>query len=155
MRRRISLLIALSAISTSTWAGPSQHAGQAPSVDEIRHALAARSGVPEGELEALLSRCDASQRSMEFCAYRDFIASDLKFKREMNQKQQQFPACAAKIAAQVATWEARREKGCAAGAAAEYGDGSLKNTAIAICAINETNSMMRRLTAVHNCSKHK
>jgi len=92
--------------------------------------LSQRSKLPEAELKQILSNCDINQTNTNLCAYRDQIVVELTFKHAIDE------------------WEKARDTDCAKSAERDYGGGSMKPTAQAICVIAETKKMIQRIRRV-------
>ncbi|QVN12462.1 hypothetical protein JYG37_04520 [Burkholderia sp. LAS2] len=82
----------------------SAHAFAGPTAaDEI----AARSGLPASEVNALLSDCDSSQTSMNFCAWRDQIVAERELQRIVDKQVSEQPRRKAALDAQMASGRKR------------------------------------------------
>jgi uncharacterized protein YecT (DUF1311 family) len=89
---------------------------------------------------------------MYFCAYRDLVATDLDLKHAVIAKEERLPACKAAIEAMGSRWEADRDHACEKSALTEWGEGSMKPTAQTLCAVAETNRMVKRVQGMKDCS---
>jgi uncharacterized protein YecT (DUF1311 family) len=145
------LCIAAALVAPSVAAAPVK----APNDHEIMGELSRRSGLPESNLESLLADCNASQQSIYFCAYRDFVAADMVFKRALAAKEQALPDCKSAIDNRAAQWEKSRDHRCEQDAIKEFGDGSMRPTAQALCATAETKRMTNRLGKISRCDGHQ
>ncbi|WP_052135311.1 lysozyme inhibitor LprI family protein [Collimonas arenae] len=118
-----NLFLALIAASSLVSAAPRYVPAEGDVLVELSH----RSNLPEADLKQSLANCDANQTNTNLCAYRDQVAADLTLKHA------------------VAEWEKARDAGCAKSAEREYGGGSLKPTAQAMCVTAETKKMIQRV----------
>jgi uncharacterized protein YecT (DUF1311 family) len=125
-----------------------------PAQEEVLKELSKRSGLPESDLQAILSDCQADQQSMYFCAYRDLVAADIELKHAVIEKEKAFPSCKSSIDAKIAKWERARDLGCEKSANKQYGEGSLKPTAEAMCSTFETEKMTKRIQNMQRCDPH-
>jgi hypothetical protein len=141
----ITLLAPVSAVAQAS----------APGARDVVSELSRRSGLPESDLETLLADCNANQRSIYFCAYRDLVAADMTFKRALAAKEQSLPACKSAIDGKAARWERLRDNRCEQGATKEFGDGSMKPTAQALCAAAETHRMTKRVKKISGCGERQ
>lgn len=122
----------------------SAHAFAGPTAaDEI----AARSGLPASEVNALLSDCDSSQTSMNFCAWRDQIVAERELQRIVDKQVSEQPRRKAELDAQMAKWKKARDTSCEKSARHAWGDGSMRPAAQAICATAAPKEMVKRLSA--------
>ena len=125
-----------------------------PAVQEravVLDELSQRSGLPVAEVGNLLADCHANQQSMYFCAWRDQIAADRIFWRTLAEKLQKMPQCKTSMEAKIASWAKTRDRSCEKSAMQEWGEGSMKPTAQAICVTAETVRMTKRLGDVNVC----
>ena len=113
--------------------------------------LSRRSSLPEKDLRAILADCNVNQQSLYFCAFRDFVAADLAFRRLVSVKQHRLPSCRAAIGEEAANAERLRDSSCEKSATADWGDGSMKPTAAALCAASETRKMTARFRQRKSC----
>ena len=109
--------------------------------------------MPEKDLRTILADCDLNQQATYFCAFRDFVVADLEFRRVVSSKQRQLPACKAGIGEEAANLERSRDSSCEKSAADEWGDGSMKPTAEAMCATAETRRMIARVRRIKACDR--
>lgn len=109
--------------------------------------IAKRSGLPLDEVSALLSDCDASQTSMNFCAWRDLIVAEQELQRVVAEKHAASPACKYVSEADIARWKKTRDRACQKSAQKEWGSGSMEPTAHAVCATAETTRMTAEIRA--------
>ncbi|MEM5435510.1 lysozyme inhibitor LprI family protein [Paraburkholderia diazotrophica] len=114
-------------------------------VDEI----ATRSGLPASEITALLVNCDASQTSMNFCAWRDQLVAEQNLHLAVSSKETQFPACRNRLETQIAGWARQRDRACQRGTQQEWGNGSMHQAAQAICVTKETERITGKVKAFH------
>ena len=122
-----------------------------PAPGEVVMELSKRSGLPESDLKGLLSNCNANQKSMYFCANRDFVAVDLMLKHAVIKKEKAYPSCKSSLDAKISKWERKRGHGCKKSTKDYYGEDSLKPTAEAICVTDETKKMTKRIEAMRGC----
>jgi len=114
--------------------------------------LSQKSGLPEADLNDLLADCHANQQSMYFCAWRDQIAADKKLRRALTEKKQKIPACKNFLESKIAAWIRFRDQSCDKSTRKEWGEGSMRPTARAICVTKETARMTKRLERIHTCT---
>ncbi|WP_431819684.1 lysozyme inhibitor LprI family protein [Burkholderia sp. F1] len=109
--------------------------------------ISARSGLPASEVNALLANCDSNQASMNFCAWRDQIVAERELRQVVDQQITEHPKRKAALEAKVAKWKKARDASCEKSARKEWGDGSMRPAAQAICATASTKIMTKKLTA--------
>ncbi|KKL37355.1 hypothetical protein WR30_04140 [Burkholderia contaminans FFH2055] len=117
-------------------------ADQAPA-DEI----SARSGLPASEVTAMLNNCDSGQTSMNFCAWRDQIVAERELQHVVDKQIAEHPEHRAALEAKVAKWKSARDASCEKSSRNEWGEGSMRPAAQAICATAATKRMTKRLLA--------
>ncbi|WGS42929.1 lysozyme inhibitor LprI family protein [Burkholderia sp. JSH-S8] len=122
-------------------ASASAFAEQTPA-DEI----SARSGLPASEVNALLADCDSNQTSMNFCAWRDQLVAERELQQVVDRQISEHPERKAALEAKVAKWKKARDASCEKSARKEWGDGSMRPAAQAICATAATKKMAKRLS---------
>ena len=113
--------------------------------------LSQRSGLSGSELAKILSDCNGTQQSLYFCAWRDQIGSTLALQRVLSDKHLKFPACKAFMNSRIESWTSSRDRFCARSAKKEFGEGSMKPTAQAMCVTAETIKMTTRLERLNGC----
>ncbi|KVT77573.1 hypothetical protein WK56_00695 [Burkholderia ubonensis] len=113
------------------------------SADEI----SARSGLPASEVSALLADCDSNQTSMNFCAWRDQIVAERELQQVVDQQVSEHPERKAALEAKIAKWKKARDASCEKSARKEWGEGSMRAAARAICATASTKKMTKRLSS--------
>ncbi|NTX29948.1 DUF1311 domain-containing protein [Burkholderia pyrrocinia] len=133
MRRAMIGLFVLASVSA--------FAGQTPA-DEI----AARSGLPASEVNALLSDCDSNQTSMNFCAWRDQLVAEQELQQVVDKQVNERPQRKKALDARIAKWKKARDTSCEKSACNAWGDGSMRPAAQAICATAATKEMTKRLS---------
>ena len=149
---RFFLTIILCCIPALTIATDVQRVG--PAAQEraaVLGELSQRSGLPVAEVSNLLADCHANQQSMYFCAWRDQIAADRIFGRTLADKLQKMPQCKTSMKAKIASWAKKRDQSCKKSATQEWGEGSMKPTAQAICVTTETMRMTKQLGNMNAC----
>ncbi|KWI49280.1 hypothetical protein WM06_21340 [Burkholderia cepacia] len=109
--------------------------------------IAARSGLPASEVSALLSNCDSSQTSMNFCAWRDQIVAERELQQVVDKQIGEHPERKAALEAKVSKWKKARDASCEKSARKEWGDGSMRPAAQATCAAVVTKKMTKKLIA--------
>ncbi|MPV70099.1 DUF1311 domain-containing protein [Burkholderia sp. BE17] len=134
MRRAMIGLFVLASVSV--------FAGQTPA-DEI----AARSGLPASEVDALLSDCDSNQTSMNFCAWRDQLVAERELQQVVDKQVNQQPQRKKALDVRIAKWKKARDTSCEKSARKAWGDGSMRPAAQAICAAAATKEMTKKLSA--------
>jgi uncharacterized protein YecT (DUF1311 family) len=117
----------------------------------VRGELSQRSGLPAAELNNLLANCDANQQSMYFCAWRDQIAAEQEFGRILAEKEEKSPQCKEVLARKAEAWLRSRNRSCEKSATQEWGTGSMKPTAQALCAAVATKKMTAQLESHNFC----
>src|SRR5579864_7010522 len=149
MRLRPSCLFLSGALVVSTpWADPTQDSNSDPAVIAE---LASRSSLSEPTLRVLLANCNANQQSENICAWRDQIAAQRAFRGAVTRKEQELSPCKADIEHRAAAWERRRDSSCARQAQKQYGRGSLRPTAQAICLTEQTKQLTARMQSIGAC----
>lgn len=118
-------------------------AGQTPT-DEI----SARSGLPASEVDALLADCDSNQTSMNFCAWRDQIVAERELREVVEQQEIEHPERKSVLEARIAKWKKARDTSCEKSSRKEWGDGSMRPAAQAICATAATKKMTKKLSSM-------
>ncbi|KDR28343.1 MULTISPECIES: lysozyme inhibitor LprI family protein [Caballeronia] len=109
--------------------------------------IAARSGLPASEVGALLNNCDSSQTSMNFCAWRDQIVAERDLQQVVEKQIGEHPERKAALEAKIANWRKARDESCEKSARREWGNGSMRPAALAICATAATKKMTKKLSA--------
>jgi len=146
--RLTAFVIALSCVAGSI---VESSAKASPTAADVTTELSRRSGIPEAELSGLLADCDANQQSMNLCAHRDLVASELSLKESVRAKLEQFPMCKSAIETRLARFEKNRDAGCTRSAEKAYGKGSMQPLARAQCAKAETDRMSEQLSRYPGC----
>lgn len=98
--------------------------------------LAAQSKLPASEVAALLSTCEsneATQMSINFCAWRDLVVAEHKLQQVIDDRSAQSPACVDALAKKIAELKKKRDDGCEKSAKRDYAGGSMLPTAVAMC----------------------
>jgi hypothetical protein len=142
--KSIALLVAGLAC-TSLCAAPTN------TVDDIAN----RSGLPASEVAALLADCDASQTSMNFCAWRDRLVAEHDLHLAISSSETKSPACKARLEKQVSKWTIQRDRACQSGAQRDWGNGSERQAAQAICETKETERLIGKVKAFRCPKKTK
>ncbi|KVK86789.1 hypothetical protein WJ47_07715 [Burkholderia ubonensis] len=109
--------------------------------------ISARSGLPASEVSALLADCDSNQTSMNFCAWRDQIVAERELQQVVDQQVSEHPERKAALEAKIAKWKEARDASCEKSARKEWGEGSMRAAAQAICATASTKKMTKRLSS--------
>lgn len=126
-----------------------------PDPSAVVEELSARSRIPASELQSLLDDCERTQLSMNICAFRDFVASDLEldavFKARRGSATTQ---CRAEMDRVHAVWEAEREKACKEETEAEEG-GSMRPMLISACKTEATRARIVSVQEMDPCSREK
>jgi hypothetical protein len=135
----VSCLLAL-------WFASPAPAHSQPAADPVIQELARRSGLSEPELMPLLARCEATQQSLYFCAWRELIAAELKVGRLLDSGERHGPACAT-VQSDLTRWNQRRDHACETAARREWGEGSMSPTAQLLCEADATRGLADRLKA--------
>ncbi|KER67016.1 hypothetical protein HR51_35135 [Burkholderia cepacia] len=109
--------------------------------------ISARSGLPASEVAAMLNNCDSGQTSMNFCAWRDQLVAERELQHVVDKEIAEHPERRAALEAKVAQWKSARDASCEKSARHEWGEGSMRQAAQAICAMAATKRMTKRLSA--------
>ncbi|KVM51341.1 hypothetical protein WJ58_20990 [Burkholderia ubonensis] len=108
--------------------------------------ISARSGLPASEVSALLADCDSNQTSMNFCAWRDQIVAERELQQVVDRQVSEHPERKAALEAKIAKWKKARDASCEKSARKEWGEGSMRPAAQAICVTASTKKMTKRLS---------
>ncbi|KVU57392.1 hypothetical protein WK69_29450 [Burkholderia ubonensis] len=108
--------------------------------------ISARSGLPASEVSALLANCESNQTSMNFCAWRDQIVAERELQQVVDQQVSEHPERKAALEAKIAKWKKARDASCEKSARKEWGEGSMRPAAQAICVTASTKKMTKRLS---------
>ncbi|MFA8326441.1 lysozyme inhibitor LprI family protein [Burkholderia ubonensis] len=108
--------------------------------------ISARSGLPASEVSALLADCESNQTSMNFCAWRDQIVAERELQHVVDRQASEHPERKAALDAKIAKWKKARDASCEKSARKEWGEGSMRPAAQAICATASTKKMTKRLS---------
>ncbi|KVC62244.1 hypothetical protein WI72_10675 [Burkholderia ubonensis] len=108
--------------------------------------ISARSGLPASEVGALLADCESNQTSMNFCAWRDQIVAERELQHVVDRQASEHPERKAALDAKIAKWKKARDASCEKSARKEWGEGSMRPAAQAICATASTKKMTKRLS---------
>jgi len=149
--RNIVMTVCLLAFSAMVAGADLASAPDTEDAAAVQAELARQSGLPESELAELLKDCDANQTSMNFCARRDQVAAEMKLDRVVADKAKQQPECRVAVERKLTKWRSSRDTGCARSATAEYGNGSMKPMAQAMCLKVETERMTARVSHMKGC----
>ena len=133
-------------------ASDSQDSGTDPAV---LAQLARDSSLPESKLRVLLAHCNANQQSLNICVWRDDIVAERAFRDAVASKAQELSACRADLEHRTAGWERRRDRSCARQAQKQYGEGSLRPTAQAVCLEEQTKRLTARIQSIHACPSRR
>ena len=151
-RRDIAMAVCLMSFSGLVACADLAATPAAEDAAAVQAELARQSGLPESELAELLKDCEANQTSMNFCARRDQVAAELKLDRVVADKIKQQPDCRTAIEQKLTKWRGGRDKGCARSAAKEYGNGSMRPMAQAMCLKAEAERMAVRVKRMKGCN---
>jgi uncharacterized protein YecT (DUF1311 family) len=116
--------------------------------------LAQRSKLPATEVASLLATCEstnATQMSINFCAWRDLLAAEHQLQQVVDSRSTQAPKCADMLARKLSTWKKKRDAGCEKSAKLDYEGGSMLPTAIAMCETAETQRMTKKIASRSAC----
>ncbi|KVO17866.1 hypothetical protein WL51_13890 [Burkholderia ubonensis] len=108
--------------------------------------ISARSGLPASEVSALLADCESNQTSMNFCAWRDQIVAERELQQVVDRQVSEHPERKTALEAKIAKWKKARDASCERSARKEWGEGSMRAAAQAICATASTKKMTKRLS---------
>ena len=114
--------------------------------------LTRRSALSERELGPILANCDANQRSMYFCAFRDAVTADVALRRAVEDRKRDEPGCASRLAQLIGGFERSRDAQCAKSASEDFEGGSMEATALAMCNAASTNAMVEQVGRLE-CSR--
>lgn len=115
--------------------------------------LVKKSGLSQAELKPLLSQCNTSQQNLYFCTWYNQISSDQKIKQIIIKLNRTMPQCRNTIKTLIADWEHARDSSCKKSAFEEWGAGSMRPIAQAICTSTESDRMIKRLSTINNCEQ--
>ena len=122
-----------------------------PHPSAIVQELSTRSRIPTSELQQLLSECERTQLSMNICALRNFVASDLELDAVLKAKRESTPQqCHAEIDRAQAAWEAVRDKACDEETQGEEG-GSMRPMLISSCKTTATRARILSVKEMNSC----
>jgi len=128
-------------------------AGCATHESVVMEELSKRSRIPTLELKQLLENCDRTQLSMNICAFRDFVATDLELDAALEAKHESVPQqCHAEIDRTQAAWETERDRACNEETEADEG-GSMRPMLISACKTTATRERLLRVKAIRSCSE--
>ena len=104
-----------------------------PDQTKVVEELSARSRIPISELRQLLDDCERTQLSMNICAFRKFVQSDLELEAILNaMRESASQECRADMDRDQAAWEAERDRACFEETEIEEG-GSMRPMLISSC----------------------
>jgi uncharacterized protein YecT (DUF1311 family) len=109
--------------------------------------ISARSGLPASEVSALLADCNSNQTSMNFCAWRDQLVAERELQHVVDRQIRKHPERKASLEATLAKWRKGRDASCEKSARKEWGNGSMRPAAQAICGTASTKQMTKKLSA--------
>ncbi len=109
--------------------------------------IAARSGLPASEVNALLAQCDSDQTSMNFCAWRDQLVAERELRQQVERQEHEHPERKKALDARIAKWKKARDVSCEKAARDEWDGGSMKPAAPAICVTAATKEVTKNLMA--------
>ncbi|MCC7248600.1 MAG: DUF1311 domain-containing protein [Lysobacter sp.] len=113
--------------------------------------LSTRSRIPVSELQQLLDDCDRTQLSMNICAFRDFVASDLELDAALKVKRESAPQhCHAEIDRAQAAWEAERDRACDEETKEDEG-GSMRPMLVSTCKTTATRARIFWVKEMKSC----
>ena len=128
-------------------------AGCASHQSMVVEELSRRSRIPTSELKQLLTNCDHTQLSMNICAFRDFVATDLELDAALEAKRESVVRqCRADIDRTQAAWETERDRDCNKETEADEG-GSMRPMLISACKTTATRERLLRVKAIRSCSE--
>lgn len=116
--------------------------------------LAQRSKLPASEVTALLATCESSnatQMSINFCAWRDLLVAEHQLQDVVDRRGVQTPQCADMLAKKLSAWRKKRDLGCEKSAKLDYEGGSMLPTAIAMCETAEAQLMTKKISSHKAC----
>lgn len=127
--------------------------GSPPDRSAVVEELSARSRIPTSELQALLDDCERTQLSMNICAFRTFVASDLELDATLNAKRQvATPHCRAEMDRAHAAWQVERDRACNEETEAEEG-GSMRPMLISSCKTAATQARIAFVKDMDPCAR--
>nr|WP_232447373.1 lysozyme inhibitor LprI family protein [Burkholderia ubonensis] len=83
---------------------------------------------------------------MNFCAWRDQIVAERELQQVVDRQVGEHPKRKAALEAKIAKWKKARDASCERSARKEWGEGSMRAAAQAICATASTKQMTKRLS---------
>jgi len=107
--------------------------------------ISTQSGLPASEVQGMLANCDATQTSMNFCAWRDRVVAEQKLEDAVAEKGRKSPGCKVGLQRKIAVWKKRRDTACRKSAEAENDGGSIVPMEIAACQAAETDRMTKAI----------
>ncbi|CAN7250073.1 DUF1311 domain-containing protein [Trinickia sp. LjRoot230] len=116
--------------------------------------LARQSKLPASEVSALLKKCessDATQMSINFCAWRDLIVAEHQLQQVVDKRSAQSPVCGAALEKRISAWKKKRDARCEKSAKLDYEGGSMLPTAIALCQTAVTERMTKKISGEKTC----
>lgn len=126
--------------------------GLPPDPSAVVEELSARSRIPTSELQSLLDDCERTQRSMNICAFRTFVTSDLELDATLDAKQQVAPPhCRAEMDRAHAAWQTERDRACNEETEADEG-GSMRPMLISSCRTAATRARITFVKDMDPCS---
>ena len=114
--------------------------------------ISRQSGLPASDVQGMLANCDASQMSLNFCAWRDRVVAEQKLQAVLDDKTANSPDCKARLEKKITAWKKRRDASCKKSAEAENGGGSIVPMEIAACEATETDRMAKVVASIHRCN---
>jgi len=128
-------------------------AGCATHQASVVEELSRRSRIPTSELKELLANCDRTQVSMNICAFRDFVATDLELDAALEAKRKSMPRqCQAEMDRTQAAWETERDRACDEETEADEG-GSMRPMLISSCKTTAARERIPRVKSMRSCSE--
>jgi uncharacterized protein YecT (DUF1311 family) len=122
-----------------------------PDQAKVVEELSARSRIPTSELRQLLDDCERTQLSMNICAFRNFVASDLELDAALKARRESASQqCRDDMDRAHAAWEAERDRACYEETEVDEG-GSMRPMLISACKTDATKARILLLKEMDLC----
>lgn len=122
-----------------------------PNHSKVVEELSARSRIPTSELRQLLDDCERTQLSMNICAFRNFVASDLELDAALRARRESASQqCRDEMDRAHAAWEAERDGACYEETEVDEG-GSMRPMLISACKTEATRARILLVKGMDSC----
>ena len=105
------------------------------------------------ELKQYMSNCDASQQSMYFCAWKDYIIARNRLHTLIDKKKILLNGCAGELQSKVDDWEKPLYRYCRKLSIQAWGEGSMQPTDQMVCMSSATEAYNKKIDAINDCSQ--